>query len=544
MQYLQSGSNFASARHAARLTIAAAAEFLDISTEEAERLEKGTVAPTPQQTVALNFMVSLVIAKSKELSPLSSGSQPSSLRPGRKQSLAQYFTPTSIATFMANMFDEPQGEIELLDAGAGVGALSVAFFKRWEKSTSISAEAHELDSDTCLELSRALFCYFSEQHKLKIVEGDFIEFATDAIQARKPRRFTHAILNPPYKKISANSKHRMMLSSIGLETVNLYSGFVAMAVALAADGAEIVAIIPRSFCNGPYYLGFRKYILERCALCAIHVFEKRDKAFAADGVLQENVIIKLQVGAPRSKVKVSASSDHSFDDNKEFLADFEQIIRPNDSDFFIHIPNRFTATTILNDKFNCSLSGLGLECSTGPVVDFRVAKYLKRQHEPNSAPLLYPCHFQDSMLAWPSQRAKKANAIEICDETKKLLLPKGHYVVVRRFSSKEEHRRIHASVLDPSTLTGDLIGLENHLNFFHSKKLPIDIELCWGLAGYLISSQVDATFRNFSGHTQVNSTDLRKLLYPTKNQLLRIGAEFMRAGVINSKMADSLLEQL
>lgn len=543
MQYSQSVLDFSTARNAAQLTIAAAAEFLDISTEEVERLEKGIVIPTYQQTVALNFMVSMAAAKPKALSSLSTDGLPS-LGIDRKESLAQYFTPPAIATFMVNMFDEPQGEIKLLDAGAGVGALSIAFFKRWGTLTSISGEAHEFDPDTCLELSGTLSSDFLKHHKFKIVEGDFIEFATSAIQARKPRRFTHAILNPPYKKISASSKHRTMLSSVGLETVNLYSGFVAMALALAADTAEIVAIIPRSFCNGPYYLGFRKYILKRCALSAIHVFKKRNKAFAADGVLQENVIIKLKVGALQSKVKVSTSSDHSFDDKKEFFADFEQIVRPNDRDFFIHIPTQAGAASGVNDKFSCSLSDLGLECSTGPVVDFRAVKYLRKQHEPNSAPLLYPFHFEDSMLVWPSQRAKKANAIEICDETKKLLLPKGHYVVVRRFSSKEEHRRIHASVLDPSTLAGDLIGIENHLNFFHSKKLPIDIELCWGLAGYLISSQVDIAFRNFSGHTQVNSTDLRKLLYPTRNQLHQLGAELMRAGVINSKIADSLLAQL
>jgi adenine-specific DNA-methyltransferase len=36
---------------------------------------------------------------------------------------------------------------------------------------------------------------------------------------------------------------------------------------------------------------------------------------------------------------------------------------------------------------------------------------------------------------------------------------------------------------------------------------------------YLNSQEVDDYFRVFSGHTQVNATDLRRLRYPTIEQL-------------------------
>jgi hypothetical protein len=40
-----------------------------------------------------------------------------------------------------------------------------------------------------------------------------------------------------------------------------------------------------------------------------------------------------------------------------------------------------------------------------------------------------------------------------------------------------------------------------------------------GLARYLNSQTVDTYFRTFSGHTQVNATDLRNLFYPSLAQL-------------------------
>jgi adenine-specific DNA-methyltransferase len=47
-------------------------------------------------------------------------------------------------------------------------------------------------------------------------------------------------------------------------------------------------------------------------------------------------------------------------------------------------------------------------------------------------------------------------------------------------------------------------------------------ELAKGLAGFLNSTILDLYFRSFSGHTQVNATDLRNLRYPPKSALERI----------------------
>jgi adenine-specific DNA-methyltransferase len=93
-------------------------------------------------------------------------------------------------------------------------------------------------------------------------------------------------------------------------------------------------------------------------------------------------------------------------------------------------------------------------------------------------------------------------------------MPNDWYVLVRRFSSKEEKRRIVAYVFDPRRFESEWIGFENHWNVFHSERRGLDPAVARGVACFLNSTMVDRHFRLFSGHTQVNATDLRNMKYP------------------------------
>ncbi|HEX5003158.1 MAG TPA: SAM-dependent methyltransferase, partial [Bacteroidia bacterium] len=107
--------------------------------------------------------------------------------------------------------------------------------------------------------------------------------------------------------------------------------------------------------------------------------------------------------------------------------------------------------------------------------------------------------------------------------TLKASVPNGFYTVVKRFSSKEEKQRIVARVIRPDNFESEVIGIENHLNYFHFKKQGIDENLAYGIAAYLNTTYVDQHFRTFNGHTQVNATDLRQLKYPSREKLIEIG---------------------
>ena len=458
----------------------------------------------------------------------------------RRSQMGQFFTPPTVARFMASLFGESVGEIRLLDAGAGVGTLTAAFVEdacqRATRPTSIAVVAYELEPALveylhsalaeCREMCRAYGVEFAGE----VREEDFIRAGADMLQgtlfSTERFSFNRAILNPPYKKIRSNSQHRRLLRSIGVETSNLYSGFLAIATRLLEQDGELVAITPRSFCNGPYFKPFRELFLGAMALRHIHVFEARDKAFRADDVLQENIIFRAVKGGERGNVVISANQGPGDEIMTVREVDCEQVVKPGDPDQVIHIPTSDMDQLVVDriDVFHHTLDNLGIAVSTGRVVDFRAKDFLRANPERGTMPLIYPTHFDDGFIRWPKPGSKKPNAIELAPHTESLLLPAGNYVLVRRFSAKEEPRRVVAAIYDPRRILAPQVGFENHLNVYHRDNAGLPLELAKGLAMFLNSTLVDIYFRQFNGHTQVNATDLRMLRYPSREVLEALGA--------------------
>lgn len=444
-----------------------------------------------------------------------------------KAELGQFMTPPKIASFMASMFPSDRTEhCHLLDAGAGMGSLTCAFLDRNRNGElefgNVEVTAFEVDEQLYKVLSQNLQIY--QESRLNLFCDDYIDVS--AQQSPFQSKFSHVILNPPYKKIKGNSSKSQTLRSLGVSSVNFYSAFVSIAISQMIFGGHLVAIVPRSFCNGPYYRGFRDDILAKTAIRRIHVFESRSSAFKDDGVLQENVIIHLQKGVPQGDVKISCSNDGDFSEVHLANVPFERIVHPNDLEKFIHIPlERNQSNLNIFSEISFSLTDLDLQVSTGPVVDFRVKDFLLNDPTGTGfAPLIYPLHQDGCHLVWPRSFSKKPNAIEISENTIKQLYPRGNYCIVRRFSSKEEKRRIFASFFDAEDFSEfNFIGFENHVNVFHRGRGGISADVALGLTIFLNTSFVDSIFRQFNGLTQVNVTDLKKLKYPSISTLERMG---------------------
>lgn len=454
------------------------------------------------------------------------------LDPERKSAMGQYMTPFAIARFMAGLFRRHEGAV-LLDAGAGIGSLTLA------ASDALSlrrVEAWEVDP-VMIGYLAANLQQLGVPHELH--QKDFILDAIDRIQFGLGTRFTHAILNPPYKKIGTTSAHRLACRRIGLETVNLYTAFLGLAILQMEPGGELVIIIPRSFCNGPYYRPFRDLMLKECAIDLIHVFESRSHAFKDDAVLQENIILKLTRGAAQGDVTLSFSRDATFSDLHRRQVPFAEIVQPQDRERFIRIPRDTTAANLDSSLFAHTLDEIGLEVCTGPVVDFRVKAWWSALPQPGTVPCIYPHHFTRQGFQWPREH-KKPNALFRSPEVDKWLMKEGVFVLVKRFSAKEEARRVSAYLVTPAETKSSLVAFENHWNVFHVGKQGLPLELARGLTAFLNSTALDDYFRVFSGHTQVNATDLRNMRYPDIGRLVDIGRRFRQG--MDQREIDALVQ--
>ena len=444
--------------------------------------------------------------------------------------LGQYMTPKQIAVFMASLFDNSASEeIRLLDAGAGSGSLTLAFLEHFLKANILNVfdvHAWEIDPLMVDQLTIKLINYKDSVKKeeknnlfINIHLSDFINDSVSILKLSDHKKFTHAILNPPYKKIKNDSKHKLLLHQVGIETVNYYSAFLALSIKLMEDKGQIVAIIPRSFCNGPYYKSFRKLILNSCAIKQIHLFESRKNLFKGDNVLQENVIIYLEKNGIQGSVQVSKSFDANFDDYECETYSFNSIIKEENSEFFIHIPIKSVVSLLLPMY---SLAKLNIQLSTGKVVDFRVKEFWSQSYDKDLVPLIYPHHFTNGIFEYPKVH-KKPNALILNDVIKKMVMPSGYYVLVKRLSSKEERRRVVAYVFNPTLLNASYFAFENHWNVFHVNNQGLEKYVAYGLASFLNSTFFEDCFRGFSGLTQVNATDLRMMKYPSIAKLSELG---------------------
>ncbi len=460
----------------------------------------------------------------------------------RKAELGQFFTPAPVARLMASLLTCREPVVRILDAGAGVGSLFAAaiaaFCQRESRPMHIHVTAYEIDPALSEYLQETLKgCqHLCTAHGIQLTseihQRDFLEEGVALLeetlfssQAHHPH-FHCAILNPPYRKIQTQSSTRKALHRIGIEVSNLYAGFLAIAIRLLDPMGELVAITPRSFCNGPYFKSFRQRFLETMVLSHLHVFESRQSTFQDDEVLQENIILHAIKGAVTPATVTITSSTGAEDDLiSVHEVRYHQVVHPDDRHAFIHIVPDAINQQIEKRMagFHTSLRDLGLEVSTGRVVDFRATPFLRATPASDTAPLLYPTHVGYGSVHWPKQQEKKPQAILIDQSSRSLLVPNEHYVLIKRFSSKEEKKRVVAAVYEPASIPGAWVGFENHLNYVHQQGHGLSLTLARGLAAYLNSTLVDGYFRQFNGHTQVNATDLRNMNYPTRNQLLALG---------------------
>lgn len=464
--------------------------------------------------------------------------------------LGQYFTGSKIATYMASMIQpENTPVIRILDAGAGTGILTIAAAKHCLDlgHKRIHAVLYEIDKDAIIPLHSnmsnltSLFKGQKGDFTFEIRNQDFVLERPD--KTEKP--FHIASMNPPYFKYnSKTSPYAGATIDLYKGNPNIYASFMAIVAGCLAPNGQMVAIIPRSFTNGLYFRGFRQYLNKVLSLEKIHVFRARDKIFKEMSVLQENIISYYVKREQLSKIQVYTSTSDKDLENSEFKEYPSNLIIDLSSNHnFIRIPESSEDAKILKivEEWPTNFEKSNYFISTGPVVEHRTKKYITSiQSNSKSIPLLKMHNVKPFKVEWTGCKKKDARFLLI-DDFKKHTSHNTTYIILKRFSSKEEKRRLVAGVHTPKIVKGSLIALENHLNYIGKKDKELDFSEAYGLAALFNSTFMDKYFRTISGSTQVNATEIRLLKLPSLKIILQIGNEFIKKNLIDQQNIDDIV---
>ncbi len=471
----------------------------------------------------------------------------------QRKSVGHYLTPASIARFMADGAPYSQADLRVLDPGSGTGILSAAVCEAaWNKGTVERLHLEACESHPLLAELTRLVLAFSRQWldqrgidlTFEVKHGDFVlEYAAALESAPKNEGQTGSsgkawsgydlvISNPPYFKISKDDPRAVAGASVVHGQPNIYAMFMAISAELLSESGRLVYIVPRSFASGPYFKRFREVFFQSVAPTAIHLFDSRRDVFKSQTVLQESLVLtarRRNRGIESEEVQVLVShSRGAFDlaKRQEFRVELKSVQDPESVNKELCIPvcaEDLELVKSVRDWPN-TLGSLGLDISTGPVVPFRAKRFLTdTESELPAVPLLWMHHVRPMRVEWPSTASVKPQRVNLVPESAKLLVKDDTYVLLRRFSAKEEKRRLVAAPLIRGSLNADMLGLENHLNYIRGVSRKLDAELAYGIAALLNSSFLDRYFRVSNGNTQVSATELRAMPLPDEEDIRVIG---------------------
>ena len=476
------------------------------------------------------------------------------VRQEERKNVGHYQTPAGIAKFMAECASYSKTVLRVLDPGSGTGILSAAVCEaacQGRVVNNLHIDAYETDhllagfTHLVLAFSRHWLGRRGVALTFDVKYDDFVLEYSAALEPpaghnghqKRPNgilgKYDLVVSNPPYFKIGKDDPRAIAGSSVVHGQPNIYSLFMAISAELLFESGMLVYIVPRSFSSGPYFRRFREVFFQRVTPTAIHLFESRRDVFKNQAVLQENLVLTAQrrrKGDDFHEGQVYISHSRGADDLSERRRlvvglDFVLDLESDNKELRIPVCPEDVALVRAVRAWPNTLSSLGLEISTGPVVPFRANQFLAdAPSDVSTVPLLWMHHVRPMRVEWPSAGNGKPQRVKVTPDSAKLLARNDTYVLLRRFSAKEEKRRLVAAPLVRDSLGADMVGLENHLNYIRGVSRELDEELAWGIAALLNSAVLDRYFRVSNGNTQVSATELRAMPLPDEGDIRSVGA--------------------
>ena len=366
---------------------------------------------------------------------------------------------------------------------------------------------------------------------------------------RSKERFHISSINPPYFKYnSKTSPYAGATKHLYKGNPNIYASFTAITAECLNPNGQMAAIVPRSFTSGLYFKDFRRYMMRNMSLDQVHVFRARDKVFKKSDVLQENIICYWTKQRQKPYVKISSSIGYA-DLKKAETTDYpaERIIDTRTGHEIIRIPETPQQAAALQavERWPSDFQKNNYFISTGPVVEYRMKEHITRLNQSAKAkntavPLLKMHNIQPFKSCWTGHHRKDV-CFKFFEGHEKYTLKNQVYVMLRRFSSKDERRRLTASVHNPGSIKSRWIAIENHVNYIGSNNGLLETAEACGLAALFNSTLMDKYFRCLSGNTQVNAAEIKWMKMPSRTIICQIGKSFFENILTTQKNIDNIV---
>ncbi len=470
----------------------------------------------------------------------------------QRKKYGQFFTSKKTAIFMAELFVIPQDRTSLtiLDPGAGSGILSIALLDRLESIDSIDTielVCYENDPNIIALLQTNLEWACNHSNKkftYKIIIDNYIlsqnlDYNSMLGANPSPLKYDMIIGNPPYMKIAKDAPEATAMPDICYGAPNLYFLFAAMSLFNLKDNGEMVYIIPRSWTSGAYFKKFRKHFLKYGALEHIHLFVSRDKVFEKENILQETIIIKVRkiFEKPFTITITTTQSNADFFERTVFEAPYSTVVSGSDSYVYLVTNEKEVQALNLLNRWKNTLPDLGLKMKTGLTVDFRNREALRDSAEADAVPLFYSQHIQDGKVVFPVGKEHEY----IVTQKNGLLQQNTNYLFVKRFTAKEEHRRLQCGVyLARKHPEYTEISTQNKINFICGLR-ELSECIVYGLYVLFNSTLYDSYYRILNGSTQVNSTEVNSMPVPPMDMIEAMGKELIRTMDMSEATCDNIL---
>lgn len=465
-----------------------------------------------------------------------------------KKHKGQFFTPLAISQFMGNLpTPSEKDSVSVLDPGCGLAILSCALIEHLvedSKLKTIALTLYETDKNV-VPLTGIVLSYLQEWCKkqgirmnYQLNESDFVLDKCEYLDSDDSifgamnvgERFEYIISNPPYFKLAKDDVHTRSCASIVDGQTNIYALFMAICTKLLENDGQMIFITPRSFASGRYFQSFRNFLFRHVHIDLIHLFNTRKDTFSKDEVLQELVIMRMHPAGEVKNIIVSFSQgirDLDQPHQKEYPA--TDIVDVDSVEKVVYLPvdSRDEAILSMFRSWDGNMEKYGIKISTGPVVAFRAHDFIVSEPGKDTVPLYWLHNVVKMLCDHPVQKKDKGQYIKVTSETKTALLPNKNYVLLRRFSSKDDNSRLVAAPYFGNMSQYEAVGIENKLNYIYRPKGHLRRDEVMGLTALLDSEMFDAYFRTFNGNINVSATELRMMPLPPIETIREIGRKII-----------------